>query len=1097
MNARRLFLAVLGVVVGGLLFSGSVAQAALVRSLIGSFGSFSNVQGVGVDQSTGDVYVLDAASGSVSKFDASGAPVNFSALSSNVIEGVGGAGNGENEIAVDSSSGPDSGDIYVANNNVVRIYGSTGAFLGELTGGETCGVAVDSSGTVYVGIYPETVRKYTPVSNPVINASESGSMVGLKSICNVAADGAGDVYAATYSGGVSKYEASQFLVAPLSASGAEFDSQSSTLAVDLTGNPSTEDVYLDEGEDVVEYDPMGNRLGSFGVGALSQSHGVAVNDASDDLYASNGAGQVDIFGPGILAAEATTEAATEVTEASATLNGTVNPGGIPVSTCKFEYGTEEGVLSKSVACSPAPGAGSSPVPVQADLTGLALGKTYFFRLVAIDANATVYGHEESFTIYRPTIAGPPGLPDGRIYELVSPANKHGAEAGGKDNGIHPFMLAGVHGDEAAFDTTGPVGKTPTGYTEYSIARRSATGWQSHGALPRGNGTQELFFTNPQQGIGFSADMTATVFGANDVFVPEQEVAGPTPKLYLYGEDELVRWIGKPTSAEPSKFNGESRTSEHLAGASPDFKTVYFSFTGSLVPADEERNPALGDISHAEGGGAGFYEWHEGTLEAAGVLPDGHLDPYGAVPAANSAGPEGLDNQVSEDGSEAFFLSPDPQSQPGRPSELYVRERTPEGSHRSALVSRDLLLASSGDQEPAGDPAGPLTAVGGFYASSDGSHVFFESISQLTSEAPSSQTVKAYEFDTDTSTLTYLPGVADLAYTACSNCALPTINLLRSSPDGSSFVFEREAQLELWNGGEINKIASLGGHSVSLVRDSANGSIYVFQTNAPFTGLGFNNGAGNDEEIYRYEVGAGALNCVSCPPSGTLPSGNAELSHDFPGDGNAFSELTPNRGVSEDGERVFFDTPDALVPQDSNGLRDVYEWESGVLNLISTGVSTEESFFGDNSPSGSDVFFSTTEGLAPGDADEGYDVYDARIPRPGDQLPPAAVPCEGAVCQGPPSVPQLLGQPSSETFAGAGNAIPRSGTKAKAKPKTLTRAQKLTRALTACKKHSRKRRAVCEAQARKRYEVKTRTKSKAKSKAKSNSKATKSLGRGSK
>ena len=167
MNARRLFLAVLGVVVGGLLFSGSVAQAALVRSLIGSFGSFSNVQGVGVDQSTGDVYVLDAASGSVSKFDASGAPVNFSALSSNVIEGVGGAGNGENEIAVDSSSGPDSGDIYVANNNVVRIYESTGAFLGELTGGETCGVAVDSSGTVYVGIYPETVRKYTPVSNPI------------------------------------------------------------------------------------------------------------------------------------------------------------------------------------------------------------------------------------------------------------------------------------------------------------------------------------------------------------------------------------------------------------------------------------------------------------------------------------------------------------------------------------------------------------------------------------------------------------------------------------------------------------------------------------------------------------------------------------------------------------------------------------------------------------------------------------------------------------------------------------------------------------------------------------------------------------------
>lgn len=1096
MNARRLVLAVLCGLAGGLLFTGSVAQAGLFRPFVSSFGSFSEVQGIAVEQSTGDVYVLDAGNHSVSKFDASGTPVDFSALGTNVIEGVGGAGNGENEIAVDNSSGPDSGDIYVANNSVVRIYGSTGTFLGELTGGETCGVAVGPAGTVYVGIYPETVRKYTPVSNPVTDANESGSMVGLKGICNVAADGAGDVYAATYTGGVSKYEASQFLITPLSASGTEFDSQSSTLAVDPTGNPSTEDVYLDEGDDVVEYNPMGNRLGSFGVGSLSESHGVAVNHASDDLYASNGPGQVDIFGPGVLAAEVTTGAVTEITETSATLNGTVNPGGLSVSTCEFEYGTQEGVLSKSVACSPAPGAGSNAVPVQADLTELALGKTYFFRLAAIDANATVYGQEESFTIYSPTIAGPPGLPDGRIYELVSPANKHGAEAGGRDNGIHPFMLAGVQGDEAAFDTTGPVGKTPTGYTEYSIARRSATGWQSHGALPRGNGTQELFFTNPQQGIGFSADMTATAFGANDVFVPEQEVAGPTPKLYVYGEDGEVRWIGKPTSAEPSKFNGESRTSERLAGASPDYKTVYLSFTGSLVPADEERNPALGGISHAEGGGAGFYEWHEGTLEAAGVLPDGHLDPYGAVPIVNGGGPEELHNQVSGDGREAFFLSPDPQSRSGRPSELYVRETAPDGTHSTALVSRDLQLAPAGE-EPASDPAGPLIGGGGFYAAPDGSRVFFESTSQLTPDAPSSETVKAYEFDTDTNTLTYLPGVADLAYTACSNCALPTINLLRSSRDGSSLVFEREGQLDLWKGGEITKIGSLGGHSVSLVRDAANGSIYVFQTSAPFAGLGFNNDAGSDEEIYRYEVGAGALNCVSCPPSGTLPSGNAELSHDFSGDGNAFSELTPNRGVSEDGERVFFDTPDALVPQDTDGLRDVYEWEGGVLNLISAGVSTEDSFFGDNSPSGNDVFFSTTEGLVPGDADEGYDVYDARVPRPGDQLPPAAVPCEGAVCQGPPSVPQLLGQPSSETFAGAGNVTPRSEVKAKTKPKALTQAQKLTRALAACKKRSHKKRAVCEARARKRYVIKTRTKSKAESKTKSNSKATKSSGRESK
>ncbi|MCL2770089.1 MAG: hypothetical protein FWD42_08290, partial [Solirubrobacterales bacterium] len=65
-----------------------------------------------------------------------------------------------------------------------------------------------------------------------------------------------------------------------------------------------------------------------------------------------------------------------------------------------------------------------------------------------------------------------------------------------------------------------------------------------------------------------------------------------------------------------------------------------------------------------------------------------------------------------------------------------------------------------------------------------------------------------------------------------------------------------------------------------------------------------------------------------------------------------------------------------------------------------------------------------------------DVYDARVPRPGDNPPPAALPCEGAVCQGPPSVPQLLGAPASETFSGLGNVPPSTvATKSVAKGKS--------------------------------------------------------------
>jgi len=120
---------------------------------------FSNVEGVAVDRASGDVYVYDAGfgegAGAILKFDGSGAPVGFSGIAGepNVIEGVGGAGEGEGELAVDESGGPAKGDIYVAGGGVVRVYGADGSSLGSLTPpsgwGSACGVAVDTSGDVY------------------------------------------------------------------------------------------------------------------------------------------------------------------------------------------------------------------------------------------------------------------------------------------------------------------------------------------------------------------------------------------------------------------------------------------------------------------------------------------------------------------------------------------------------------------------------------------------------------------------------------------------------------------------------------------------------------------------------------------------------------------------------------------------------------------------------------------------------------------------------------------------------------------------------------------------------------------------------------
>ena len=77
--------------------------------------------------------------------------------------------------------------------------------------------------------------------------------------------------------------------------------------------------------------------------------------------------------------------------------------------------------------------------------------------------------------------------------------------------------------------------------------------------------------------------------------------------------------------------------------------------------------------------------------------------------------------------------------------------------------------------------------------------------------------------------------------------------------------------------------------------------------------------------------------------------------------------------SEDGSRFFFETPEALVPGDTNAHQDVYEYENGRPYLISGGTDSSDSYFLDASPDGNDVFFLTRQQLVPADQDELFDV----------------------------------------------------------------------------------------------------------------------------
>jgi hypothetical protein len=388
------------------------ALAGVTRPLLFSFGSFSNVQGVAVDQSGGDVYVLDtgAGGGSLFKFDASGKPLKFTGLPGEPlsITGLHGGGGFENEIAVDSSTGPAKGDVYVAvsssNGEKIDVIAPNGESLGVLSEstapwGDTCGVATDPSGNVYVGVYGGYVDRFTPTTNPVANSDYSSSIVKVNHPCNLAADSEGNVFEARYGGGpVERYES--WLFGMPGSFGSIVDRSGSSLAVDQ----ADDHVFVDAEGEVAEFgahgEPFQAPLSKFAQGKVAP-FGIAVNDASEYVYVSGSTGAIDAYGPQTTVPDANVQPASDITAESATLNGTVNPEGIAVVSCQFEYGTSPGVLSSTVPCSSNPGSGNSPVSVSAPITGLAPTTVYYYRLSAANAGGSTDSEESSLRTQGP------------------------------------------------------------------------------------------------------------------------------------------------------------------------------------------------------------------------------------------------------------------------------------------------------------------------------------------------------------------------------------------------------------------------------------------------------------------------------------------------------------------------------------------------------------------------------------------------------------------------------------------------------------------------------------------------------------------------
>ncbi len=95
-----------------------------------------------------------------------------------------------------------------------------------------------------------------------------------------------------------------------------------------------------------------------------------------------------------------------ITQSGATLNATVNPEGVQVSNCRFEYGTTTEPYESSSPCSSLPEPGDSPVAVSASLTGLTAGTVYHFRIAATNAGGKSTGPDQTLTTLLPTMLSP-------------------------------------------------------------------------------------------------------------------------------------------------------------------------------------------------------------------------------------------------------------------------------------------------------------------------------------------------------------------------------------------------------------------------------------------------------------------------------------------------------------------------------------------------------------------------------------------------------------------------------------------------------------------------------------------------------------------
>jgi hypothetical protein len=1186
-------------------------------------GQFSAPEGVAVDEATGDLYVADRKNKRVVQLEpvlgGSGQSVGEKFVRSFKVPGV-------SSVAVDNSPGG-SGDVYVVGASAVHRFTSSGVPVGEpikkfvLSGSGikeklkgVVGIAVDESGSLFV--YQEDGQIYEFGAG---EASDASLLLetGLPGAPGFALDSRDDLF-------VGVREASLSVVAKLEGLTGQvliprLDGESSSaVAVNTHDAPANEvderdDVYVDNGTSVAQFAPEAEgksgalierfpavgEVQAHGGPIMQSSSGVAVDGRTGTVYVTDAAvDDVSAFvlepagAPRIEGLSAHTALSSD--GGAELLSAQVDPTGGETH-AYLEYGTAV-CASEPSGCvrgeSVDLGAGFATREVSVEPRDLAPG-VYHYRLVLEGPLGTVQSAEQSFTV----LAQLSGLPDGRAWELVSPANKHGAsvEALPREGGL---ILASGDGNALAYVVNGALGEVPANRSpemEQVLATRESDGWGSQVIVTPQVAAQGLNASFAPEYQFFSSDLSLALvapFGRGHALaepplsppLSQAEVEHQENTIYLRDDQPIA-----PDDAEQQLYSEAQTNSGFLAPGYLPLVTAANVWPGTAFggrEGGEEKinfagaTPGLDRVVlksslslTGPGSGAGLYEWSpDGVLRFVSHLPGEE----GGGPAAEATlgAVHVAAHALSSDGSRVIWTN-----HIAKPGHLYITD---------IVTGKTVRLDKAVE-----NVAEPPNALAQFQsASSDGSRVLFTDPEKLTAqssvepverladlysyecasgEEPGGPDCKLKDLTADVANPGEHAAVQELILGAsedCSHVYLVAQGVLASNRNGggetaqsgkdnlyelryqagkwsSTFIATlSEADAPDWDAnGQHKTVVSATDTAFQTARVSPNGEYLAFMSQQSLTGYDNEDvssvqpGERMDEEVYLYGAQTEGLTCVSCDPSGAQPRGvydqelagegfsllvdrrqvwsESWLAGSIPG-WSAQSEISAifqSRYLNDEG-RLFFDSTAPLVPvpdggspptrgEEINGhtqqvgVEKVYEYEpagvggcqqsaagaGGCVALISSGASPDEAAFQEATPSGNDVFFLTAAQLSPQDTDVAFDMYDARVCTSESPClsspPPLSAGCgEVAGCRTASfSPPGSVGASGSASASGPGNpaSTPRREVEGvvtkKQTSKPLTLAQKLIRALRACRErnpHTLRKRQVCEAHARGQY-----------------------------